>query len=112
MIQETALILISCVLFIQMGLSQAIQDFLKVRLRFLSCPKCLTFWVTLITLLTYGNTVIESVAVSFIAAYLALWLSLLYDCMATIYNKCYDHLSKTQDTESDSLSESSQDAVS
>ena len=113
MILEAALILISCVLFIQMGLSGAIQDFLRIKLRIISCPKCLTFWVTLASLVFQGYGLTESVAASFISAYIALWLSLLYDCMAMLYNKCYGRLSKPKDTESDSLStESSKDEVS
>lgn len=79
MIREAALITLICVLFVQMGLSDAIQETLHVRLRIASCPKCLTMWVTLACLLLHGNRILESVAASFISAYAALWLAMAYD---------------------------------
>ena len=103
MLGQAVLILISCVLFIQMGLSEALQSVLRIKLSILSCPKCLTFWVTLITLMIKGYGIIEPVTVSFISAYLALWLSLLYDYLANLYNRLYERTAETKDTESRSL---------
>ena len=112
MIGKAILILISCVLFIQMGLSAAVQKIFKINIDFLICPKCFTFWVTLITLLIMGYGIIESVSISFISSYLALWLSLLYDYLATLYNQLYEYISKTQDTESGTLQSTDKDEVS
>lgn len=39
----------------------------------------------------------ESVATSFICAYCALWLALLYDAVAIFYNYCYEQITKTTD---------------
>lgn len=103
MVGQAILILISCVLFIQMGLSAAFQKVLSIKIDFLSCPKCFTFWVTFFALLIKGYGIIEIVTVSFISAYLALWLSLLYDYLANLYNKLYEHISETQSTESGTL---------
>lgn len=111
MVGQAILILISCVLFIQMGLSAAFQKVLKIKIDFLSCPKCFTFWVTLITLLIKDYGIMESIAVSFISAYLALWLSLLYDYLANLYNKLYEHVSETQGTESGTLHPSGENEV-
>lgn len=103
MIYLAILILISCVLFIQMGLSDAFQRVIKTNIDFLRCPKCFTFWVTLITLLIKGYGISEVISISFISAYIALWLSLAYDYLATLYNKLYEHFSKTKDTKSGTL---------
>ena len=101
MVTEVALITISCVLFVQMGLSEAIFGFLHVSPKIASCPKCCTFWVCLIWLLAHKNGVLMSVSASFVAAYAALWLALLYDSLALIYNYLYEQITKTSDTSPD-----------
>ena len=90
---------IACVLFIQMGLSHAIQEAVHVDISIMNCQKCLTYWTVFITLLLHKNSIIVSIAVSFICSYMALWLSLLYDYLATIYNKLYENITETTDTE-------------
>ena len=102
MLTEVALITVSCVLFVQMGLGSAIEGFLHIRSMVLSCPKCLTMWACLLYLLIardYGAVL--SVAASFVASYCALWLALLYDAVAIIYNYLYEQISQTQSTSSD-----------
>jgi hypothetical protein len=47
-------------------------------------------------IVTKHNT-IESVATSFIASYCALWLSLLYDYIALLYNYLYEQINKETD---------------
>ena len=101
MVKEAALITISCVLFIQMGLAEAISDFLQLRIKIASCQKCCSFWCCLIWLLTHKNGLVLSVAASFIASYCALWLSLIYDYLAVLYNNLYEQITKTQDTSED-----------
>ena len=95
MIYEVALLIISCVLFIQMGLSDTIQNIIKVNPVILSCPKCLTFWSVLLYCAINGYNIIISIATSFISSYIALWLVLLYDILAIKYNKCYESIEKT-----------------
>ena len=97
MITEVALILISCVLFVQAGLSEAIQETLRVKLRIASCPRCLTFWACLVWTLWSGNGLVVSVAASFIASYCAVWLCLVYDALALLYNHLYEQITQTQD---------------
>ena len=101
MITEAALITVSCVLFVQMGLSRAIQDVAGFRSEILSCPKCSTFWSVFVYLLVTGNGIVESVAASFLSSYSALWLSLLYDALAKLYNDCYEAISETDDASTD-----------
>ena len=98
MITEAALILVSCVLFVQAGLSDAIQETLHVRLRIASCPRCLTFWACLAWALLAGRGLLVSVAASFITSYCAMWLCLVYDALALVYNHLYEQITKTTDT--------------
>ena len=91
---EAALIMVSCVLFVQMGLSEAIQETLHIRLPFLSCPKCLTWWICCAYLVLHDYGIIVSVAVSFILSYCALWLALAYDALATLYNHAYKRITE------------------
>lgn len=101
MIKEVALIMVSCVLFVQMGLSDAITRILRVHFPPLSCVKCLTFWSVLVWSIIAGRNAIELVATSFVASYCALWLSLAYDAVATLYNYIYEQITKTNDTSPD-----------
>lgn len=95
MISDAALVTISCVLFVNMGLSRAIQERIGFRSEILSCPRCCAFWSVLAYLLVTGNGILQSVAASFLSSYSALWLSLVYDALARLYNHCYDAISET-----------------
>jgi len=95
MIKDAALITISCVLFVNMGLSEAIQKTLYVRSKILSCPKCCTFWTCLTTLLLCRFDPLESVAASFICSYVALWMTLVYDALTVLYNNIYELFTET-----------------
>ena len=97
--KDALLLTVSAVLFVQMGLSAAVQDLLRIKFRVVSCPKCLTFWSVLAWSLTHGGAIVESRAASFLSAYTALWLALLYDAIAVLYNKAYDKVSPTDNTD-------------
>ena len=101
MIQEAALVAASCVLFVQMGLSGAIQERLHLRLRILSCPKCLTFWSVLTWALCNGIGPVRAVAASFLFSYAALWAALVLDGLSVLYNWLYEQITKTTDTSED-----------
>lgn len=92
--KEAAEIMASCVLFIGMGLEAEIERILSCRFKVLSCPKCLTFWSVLIFGVFTGHGMVETVAVSFLFAYAALWLSLLCDELTLLYNKIYENIAK------------------
>jgi hypothetical protein len=94
MLKEAALVTVSCVLFVQMGLSHAIQERMGFRSEILSCPRCCTFWSVLAYLILSGRGVLAAVAASFLSSYSAMWLSLLYDALARLYNACYDAISE------------------
>ena len=99
MFREVALVTISAVLFVQMGLSSAIQEILHLRSKIASCPKCASFWSVLAYCLLTRQRPIVSVATSFICAYVAQWLALLYDALAVLYNSAYEAI--TKDAEAD-----------
>lgn len=90
------MIALSCVLFVSMGLAQAIQEYVPFRLRILTCPKCLTFWSVLAYNLITGQGVIRSIAVSFITAYIALWAALALDLLNLLYNWIYEKITTNQ----------------
>lgn len=98
---EVVLITVSCVLFIQMGLYDAIRNTLNIQSRIVSCPRCLTFWSVFLFSVFSKSGFLVSVATSFIASYSALWLALLYDVLAAKYNSIYDKITKTTDTSDD-----------
>ena len=97
MIKEVALITVSAVLFVQMGLSRAIQDTIHIHSKIASCPRCCAFWSTLLYCVLTKCGIIVSVSASFISAYAALWLSLLYDTLARFYNVCYEAITEESD---------------
>ena len=99
-----ALVAVSCVLAIHMGLVDAIGETLHLRLRIISCTKCLTFWATLALGALRGWGVIVSVATAFVSAYLALWLDLALTYMAMYYNRWYEKINaEAGESDEDSL---------
>ena len=111
--KDALLLTVSVVLFVQMGLSEAIQSVLRFKSRVLSCPRCTSFWTVLVWSLLHRNGLLPSVAASFLCSYLSLWLALAYDAVAVIYNKAYGKIS-TKDTAKANadVSEASADEVS
>lgn len=97
MIREAALITVSAVLFVQMGLSSAIQAKIHFRSKIASCPKCATFWSVLAYSILTRNGILVSVAASFICSYVAQWLALIYDALALLYNITYESITETPD---------------
>lgn len=67
-------------------------------------------WSTLLYQVFSSQEPIYAVAVSFLCSYAALWLSLIYDAMALVYNNLYENISKNQDTSAEA-SKASADEV-
>ena len=89
---EAALLAVGCVLFINMGLSDAIQETLGIEDKILSCPKCLVFWLSLAHLLLCGCRFLTAVGASFLFSYAALWLDLGLSAINTKYNELYEQI--------------------
>jgi len=116
---DIAWIVVACTSANHLGLIAAVEDVLHRRLPVVNCPKCFTFWSTLAYLLacflTGGDAPLRGggpitalisavprmLAVSFLAAYSALWLELIMYFIDTIYNSIYDQISKNNREETD-----------
>ena len=83
-------ILLGCVLFIHLGLGDAISKVIKRCLSLFNCVKCFTFWTMLAyTALFFEWSFIKCVAVAFVSAYAALWIDLFFAKLSTKYEKWY-----------------------
>jgi len=67
------------------------------KLPILDCPKCLTWWITLVYTIISSREVFTSLAISFLCSYLAIWLELLEGFVDTLYDKLYDTIYPTED---------------
>lgn len=91
-----ALVLVSCCLFIHLGMGETISKMLHTDFILLRCVKCLTFWTVLgYSLLCLTLPIATAICVAFLCAYAALWIDLLLGKMA----KRYEELGKDVDAE-------------
>lgn len=104
MITEVALITISCVLSVQMGLADRLLKIVRIKVS--PCHKCLTFWLCMAWMLWKREPIVLSVATSFICSYCALWLAILYDALAILYNFFYEQITETHGTSENAQSDS------
>ena len=93
-IVDVAAVTLSAVLANHMGLIEAIEGVIKHKLPIINCSRCLTFWATLAVLIAseWTSTIRHLpaiVATSFIAAYAAQWLELLFGIIDKQYDKIY-----------------------
>lgn len=88
---DTASIVFVCVTMNHLGLVAAIEGVIKNRLPILNCPKCCTFWSVLLYGLATNHfeEILELLAVSLLASYIALWLELSEGYIDTLYLKLY-----------------------
>lgn len=115
---DIAWIVVACTSANHLGLIAAVESVLHRRLPVVNCPKCLTFWSTLAyqlaCFLTGGDALLggslvaahlpavpRMLAVSFLAAYSALWLELIMYFIDTLYNSIYDNIDKNNRKETD-----------
>ena len=115
---DIAWIVVACTSANHLGLIAAVESLLHHRLPVVNCPKCFTFWSTLAYLLAcflVGDDALlrggpiaanlpavpRMLAVSFLAAYSALWLELIMYFIDTIYNSIYDTIYKNNRKETD-----------
>ena len=91
----------SWVMAIHMGLVDAILLVFKSsgkRVPIITCPKCATFWSILVYLVLTRQSIILSVATSFLASYCAIWLDLLLGVMDMLYEYIYKRISDEEKT--------------
>ena len=92
---------IACIVFLavtinHLGLIGEIEHIYGHRLKVVNCPKCLSFWLTVVyglwgMRLSYGACV-RLIAVSLLCSYLAIWLELFEGYIDTLYNKVYEKI--------------------
>jgi hypothetical protein len=81
-----ALVWFSAVMFVHMGLGEAICRTFRIRFILFLCPKCMSFWAVLgYSLLIVKFPIEVSVAVAFLLSYGAIWFDLLLGKLAEIY---------------------------
>lgn len=84
------LIFVSCCLFIHLGLGEAICKTLKIDFILFKCVKCLSFWAILAYTFLFTQYCWElCLALSFMMAYVALWVDLALMKIAEVYEKFY-----------------------
>ena len=96
---------IACILFIcvsanHLGLIKAAEEVLGFQLPILNCCKCSTYWAVLTYSVLSTHDIIGSLAVSFLCAYVAIWLELLMGFIDFLYLKVYEKIySRGEDSE-------------
>lgn len=100
MIVDVAMIVLSAVLANHLGLIEAVEKVIRHEIPIVNCCKCLSFWAVFGYMLLAGNTVIASIATSFLCAWLATWIELLMGVIDYYYTKIYENFySETTNTE-------------
>ena len=80
------LVWFSAVMFVHMGLGEAICKTFRSNFILFLCPKCMAFWVVLGYSILIVKLPIElSVAAAFLLGYAAIWFDLLLGKLAEIY---------------------------
>ena len=85
---------------IHMGLVDAVLKFYGMEdkdIPIIRCPKCLTFWSVLLFLVLTRHSVIHSLAMSFLASYVGIWLDLLLGIMDEWYEDIYKRISEGEE---------------
>lgn len=98
---DVAMLTFSSVTANHLGLIAAAERILKRSLPILNCPKCCTFWLVLFSTVLTGWNMVSALATSFLCAYLALWLNLLFAFIDKQFNLLYDKIFSTDNTTAD-----------
>lgn len=105
---EVAMIVFSCVTANHLGLVAAVEGIVRHKLPVINCGRCLSFWAVMM----YGiltcihhfedmREIVCIVATSFLSAYSATWLQLLFAFIDKQYNRIYGKIYPTADTAND-----------
>lgn len=81
-------ILVTCVLYIHLGMGDTLGRIFHSEAYVFKCVKCVTWQATLAyTIFCSDLNVLACLAISFISAYIALWLDLMLSKLASLYEK-------------------------
>jgi len=96
---DIASIVFVCVTMNHLGLIGAIEGVIRHRIPIVNCPKCLSFWTTMVYgcygIARNGTQVMSVLAISFLASYAAIWLELAEGFIDTLYMKLYGKIYTT-----------------
>lgn len=102
---DIAWIVVACTSANHLGLITEIERIIHHRIPVVNCVKCSTFWATLIYCIVCCESFFTHlplvIALSFLAAYAAVWLELIMYFIDTLYNRIYETLSKQNNEEPD-----------
>lgn len=102
---DIAWIVVICTSMNHLELVKTLERLLRKEIPVVNCPKCATFWATLgwclagrcLTATGMGAVIAalpQILALSFLAAYSAIWLELIMYSIDTLYNSIYETLSR------------------
>ena len=80
-----------CVSMNHLGLIGKIEDLIDHPLPVVNCPKCSSFWGTLVYML-FHTDIIGAVATAFLIAYLAIWTELVMCVTDYYYKRIYEKI--------------------
>jgi len=83
------LTMVNATIAVHLGLSVAIG---KIVTKILSCPKCLTFWSSMLFLYLFGCNIFIAVVLSLLGAYIANWFALLLTKLNQKYYELWQRL--------------------
>lgn len=83
---------ISSVLFIHLGLGDAISRVTRIKFVLFRCVKCLTFWSVLGYSLFIELPLVYSVCIAFVCSYLSLWAELFLGKLADRYEELSENV--------------------
>lgn len=92
---DIACAVFACTAANHLGLVSAIGELLGHEIPIISCSKCFSCWVTCAVCLSKRVSVVETAAISLLAAYAAVWLELGMGYIDKKYDKCYDTIYST-----------------
>lgn len=92
---DIACIIIACTLANHLGLIIKLEEIIHHRLPIVDCSKCFTFWSSLTFGLYIGTPLVRCLAISFMSAFIAVWLELLLSVIDYYYIKIYETYNTT-----------------
>jgi hypothetical protein len=95
---DIAALVFVCVTANHLGLMGAVLERTEcpeLARKVLQCPKCLSFWVVLVYATCARSGFIFTLAVSFLASYVAIWLELFEGFIDALFNLLYEKIYPT-----------------
>ena len=105
---DVALLVFSCVAANHLGLIAAIEEVLGRKLPIMNCVKCLSYWCVFFGTFFSGWRIVEALAISFLSAYVAIWLELGMGFIDVQFGRLYENIysSTGNDSAADAVDES------